>query len=661
MKLISRLILSFSLCTPMMIFGKSFTVFHTNDEHSRFLGFAPDSEYNPNVKGDGTVGGIARLAKLLNDRREAAKAKGPVLTLEGGDFSMGTLFHMISREKGPELQFMKLLGYDAITLGNHEFDFGVKGLIQMITSAKREIGNLPPIVASNLVLTDSDPRDEALRQFVKDGVIKPYVVIEKDGMRFGILGILGKDAVEVTANHEPVKFSDAVETVKRLVTVLRKEEKVDVIVVLSHSGVGRTNPDWKGTEVLDVGDDGKWIGEDLDLAKAVPEIDIIVSGHTHTPLLKPIMVGKTAVVQAGAEMRYLGELELETHDSRTKVTSYNLHTVNDQIIGDAAITEKVNGFKKLIDDSILKPLNTSFDQATAKINALATRDYSDNSLGVLLASSFQKAAESDIGFIPDGMIRDDIFPGKTGVQSFSDIFRLLPLGIGEIDEDVGYPLIKVFVNGRELKHIIETMMIAYKFKGSTYYPRFSGIEVSYNPYRIPLDQVTEAYLKRTDGTREQINFQDEKKLYSIGTLSYVGKFFWIIPDVSLGLFTVTPKNADGNPIGDVKESIVFAPGAQSKMEYKGWRALLDYIRTLQVDSASKLPLIPTTGEQLNSALLEMPSLSPSDLFKNATWIQWTGFSLCLFVLAGFGGLGFALSRKMASKKRRPSSSIRVKH
>src|SRR6185369_15963006 len=92
------LVLSFLLTVPA--YAKTFTIFHSNDEHSRFLGFAPDYEYNPAVKGDGTIGGAARLASLLRQKRKVAQAKGPTLTLEAGDFSMGTLFHMASREKG---------------------------------------------------------------------------------------------------------------------------------------------------------------------------------------------------------------------------------------------------------------------------------------------------------------------------------------------------------------------------------------------------------------------------------------------------------------------------------------------------------------------------------------------------------------------------------
>ncbi len=630
MNVVLRVMLCILLFAPLLSHAETYTIFHTNDEHSRFLGFAPDSEYNPHIRGDGTIGGVARLATLLNEKRNLASQKGPVLTLEAGDFSMGTLFQMISREKGAEIQFLKLLAYDAFTFGNHEFDFGVKGITNMIRSAIREAGRLPPIIASNMNFTKNDAADKGLRDLAQEGVISPYAVIHKGNIKFGILGILGKDAVEVTINYHPLTFTDHIESMKKWVEVLRKQEKVDVIIVLSHSGVDRKDVNWKGTEVLDVGDDGKWMGEDVELAKAVPDIDVIVSGHTHTPLVKPLKVGKTTIVQAGSEMRYLGELQLDYDKHESKILSYELHPIDDKIIGDAEITKKVDALKKEIDESVLKPFHVRFDEATAKIQSNATREYYDNSLGHLLSAAFQEATHADIGFCPDGVIRDDMFHGKSGIQSFSDVFRLLPLGMGEVDEDVGYPMIKVFVNGKELKQILETLILAYKLKGSNYHPRLSGIEFTYNPYRIPLDRVSEAFLKGSDGKKIPIDFKDEQKLYSFGTISYVGKFFWVIPEVSKGLFNVLPKSEKGTPLKEIKDAVITLPDHLGvSREYKGWKALLDYIHTLSLDPESKLPLIPTSGEILMPPMKEDASLSPLSLFKNATWIQWTGYSVAL--------------------------------
>jgi 5'-nucleotidase / UDP-sugar diphosphatase len=119
---------------------RSFTILHTNDWQSRLLGFGPNNEYSPATTGDDdTVGGVARLATLLEQRRAAA-GEQPVLLLDGGDFSMGTLFHTVTRETGGELRLMTELGYDAATLGNHEFDFRPAGLAAMISAAHRDKG-----------------------------------------------------------------------------------------------------------------------------------------------------------------------------------------------------------------------------------------------------------------------------------------------------------------------------------------------------------------------------------------------------------------------------------------------------------------------------------------------------------------------------------------
>ncbi len=639
------------ILSPTNTYAKIFTIFHTNDEHSRLLGFSPDTEYNPQVKGDGTTGGVARLATLLKEKRTQGQKKGAVLTLEGGDFSMGTLFHTISREKGGELQLLQLLQYDAITLGNHEFDFGVKGLSMMISSAIRELGSIPPIVASNLVLSENDPRDEQLRQFAKQGIIRRYLVLEKNGIRFGILGVMGKDADEVLILKEPVSFSNRIETVKNLIPKLRQEEKVDVIIVLSHSGVRRNDENWQGNEVLNVGDDGKWEGEDIELAKEVPDIDVIVGGHSHTPLMKSLNVGKTTIVQAGSEIRYLGEVALALNDGKTKVLNQRLNPIDDQILGDPLIHKKVEELKNYVTETALKPLGVRFEDPVAKVTTTFTRDYSDNVIGNLLSAAFQKAAQSDIGFCPDGIIRDDMNFGKNGIQSFSDIFRLSPIGFGETDEEPGYPMIKVYLTGEELKSVFEVLFLAYKFKGSDYHPRFSGIEIDYNPLRIPLDRIMELRLKRANQSFEIIDKNDNKKLYSVGTNSYVGKFLWIVPDVSMGLFKVTPKFADGKPIYELKNSVIKLDGpANTRHEYKSWRAIYDYIHQLPADSVSKLPLITPNGDFAKSPVHLIASLHPIDLFKNATWIQWVGFLGIILALLSLASLMTWLFMKSRFKR-----------
>jgi 5'-nucleotidase/UDP-sugar diphosphatase len=138
-------------------------------------------------------------------------------------------------------------------------------------------GRLPPIVASNTSFAGTDATLTDLQRLAKDGLIHRHLVIERHGIRFGIFGVLGKEAIFYTTAGA-VSFSDAIETAKEMVTVLRETEKVDVIICLSHGGVVK-------------GKDGRFTdGDDVRLAKAVPGIDVVIGGHSHTELKEAIIV-----------------------------------------------------------------------------------------------------------------------------------------------------------------------------------------------------------------------------------------------------------------------------------------------------------------------------------------------------------------------------------
>jgi 5'-nucleotidase len=143
-----------TLCLPRIVSAavtgkQTFTILHTNDLHSNFIGLGPASDYTPfTLNDDATLGGYARQATLIAQRKTARKGQGPVLVLCAGDYSMGTAFGAATRETGGELQLMSMMGYDATTFGNHEFDLGPAGLGQSISTAAKA-GHVPAIVASN--------------------------------------------------------------------------------------------------------------------------------------------------------------------------------------------------------------------------------------------------------------------------------------------------------------------------------------------------------------------------------------------------------------------------------------------------------------------------------------------------------------------------------
>ncbi|TWC30191.1 5'-nucleotidase [Pseudomonas sp. SJZ079] len=595
---------------------RSFTILHTNDWQSRLLGFGPNNEYSPaTLNDDDTLGGVARLATLVKARRAAAGAQ-PVLLLDGGDFSMGTLFHTVSREMGGELRLMSELGYDGATLGNHEFDFRPAGLAAMIGAAYRVKGDtLVPLFSSNLSFDPARKEDDSLQAHYEAGRILPYKVIDKGGIRFGLFGLLGNNAVAVSPMIKPAIFADPVATAKRMVAKLR-EEGAEVVILLSHMGVTQQA-------------DGSWRGEEVELVEQVPGIDIVVGGHSHTALAQPILVnGQTPVMQAGSEIQYLGELHMRLDDGgNTRVVDYRLHPLNDQTAGDAAITAEVEDFKRVVDQQMLAPKGYRFDQPLAKVDQTLTREYDDPLLANLVTDALRHATGSDLAFTGNGTIRDNLIMGRDGVQSVSDLFRIAPLGIGEFDDAPGYPLIKVYVTGQELKNILEVLLLAYQLRDSqSYYPRVSGVRFSYNPYRVPFDQVSRIEIGDANTGYQALDMQTDR-LYSIGATSYVGSFTWLIADLSKGLLQVRPKDAQGHPLAEIKAAVIDVdpqkPGVQ---EYKEWQGLLDHIRSLPDLDGDGLADIPTQGAAAEQRMLREPSLHPVELYRYAGPLQW-GVSL----------------------------------
>jgi len=137
---------------------KEITILHTNDLHSRLMGYAPESEYSPlTIKDDKTVGGFARIAAIIKTEKE--NSKGVTLVLDAGDFMMGTLFPSIEKKSGFQLRLMKSMGYDVTCFGNHEFDFGPEWLATVIRTSAGN-GMIPSLLIGNATFDRKDIRDD---------------------------------------------------------------------------------------------------------------------------------------------------------------------------------------------------------------------------------------------------------------------------------------------------------------------------------------------------------------------------------------------------------------------------------------------------------------------------------------------------------------------
>ena len=263
------------------------TILHTNDFHARFAPVTGSDA--PCAAADDAAGacfgGSARLATAIRAARARA---GDVLLLDAGDQFQGSLFY--SRYKGRlAAEMMTALGYDAMAVGNHEFDDG-PGVLRAFADRVAF-----PVLMSNAV-TAAEP--------VLAEVILPSAVVERGGARLGLIGIAPEDTAEMSSPGPGIRFTDPVAAVRREVARL-EAGGIDKIIVLSHSGYG----------------------VDRRIARRTRGVDVIVGGHSHSYLANddpaaegpyPTMVGRTAIVQAGAHGRVLGELRV-TFDAAGRV------------------------------------------------------------------------------------------------------------------------------------------------------------------------------------------------------------------------------------------------------------------------------------------------------------------------------------------------------
>lgn len=288
----------FSMTSARAGTGSALHILHINDMHSRIDAITrTDGTCGPSAAEEGNCfGGAARLATAIRRKRAEKEAEGvPVLTLDAGDQSQGTLFYTTYSGRA-EIEMMNLIGFDAMTLGNHEFNLGPDSLAEMLGTAQF------PVVSGNTRVSGNHP----LASLVRD-----HLIIETGETRIGILGVTTPDTVFLSSPGDVVTFEDPAEHLNAAAAALRAEG-VTKIVVLSHLG----------------------FVQDQALAAAVEGISVIVGGHSHTLLsnteegapsyatLVESPSGRAVpIVQAYAFSRYLGDLALEFDEDGTVVSA----------------------------------------------------------------------------------------------------------------------------------------------------------------------------------------------------------------------------------------------------------------------------------------------------------------------------------------------------
>jgi 5'-nucleotidase len=559
---------------------KKITIIHTNDLHAHLEGFAPESDYSPlSVNDDKTVGGFSRIATIIKREKEASG--GTTLVVDAGDFLMGTLFQSLEVKNGFQLRLMKKMGYDVVCLGNHEFDYGPEKLAAIINASAKN-GEIPSLLLSNAVFSEKEGGDDSLEELFTKNTIGRKFILTHDGMKIGFFSLMGVVADDNAALAPPVTFSKQIPAARKMVKELQKE-KCDVIICLSHSGVA---------------DDGKggWEGEDVKLAEKVKGIDVIISGHTHTLLNKPVMVNGIPIVQTGEYGRNVGKLSLTLNNGNVTVDGYTLISVDDKTAGDKVIQQLIEDQKLVIDSEILSPLGMQYTSPVAESDFLLEcnemGDIEGSNLGPMVADAIYNYVNShsdkgtDVSMVAVGVIRDRIVPGK---QTAADIFRIMSMGAGN-DLVPGYPLSRLYVTGKELKSILEILQVAYKTTPANYC-YYSGIRVEYNPERGMLRKIDKIEILNPDGKSRIVDFSKKNRdLYSITANSYMLEFIGIIKKMSFGLINVVPKDVTGAMVADMKNAVIDMDAKKDGLqEGKEWLALMEMISSMKDTNGNGIP------------------------------------------------------------------------
>ena len=542
---------------------KQIDVLFTHDTHSHLDSFS--TIVNGEQK---EVGGFAKIKTLINEKK---KEDPDTLILDGGDFSMGTLIQTVYDTEAAELRMLGYLGYDVTTFGNHEFDYRSQGLANMLKAAKSSGETLPEIVVCNV---DWDSMEKAglndgqkqIQSAFETYGVKDYVMVQKGDVKIAVVGVFGKDALECAPTCE-LSFKDPVEAVKKTVEEIKKNEEADMIACVSHGGT------WE--------DESK--SEDELLAKAVPDLDLIISGHTHSELQKAIRHGNTYIVSCGEYGRNLGSLSMtQNSDGRWNLSAYELIPVSEDVKADKATQERIDALMDTVDTNYLADFGYTRKEVLAQndveFNSLEEMgtEHKELNLGDIMADAYVYAVENseyydgdpvDVAVVPSGTVRDTYTKGDITVE---DVYNSFSLGIGK-DGVAGYPLINAYLTGKELKLVAEVDASISDFM-TTARLYCSGLNFTYNPHRMILNKVTDCYLTRADGERTEI---EDDKLYHVVTDLYTGQMLGSVMKMSYGLLSLEPKDKDGNPIENLEDHAVM----EGNKELKAWDAIARYMQS----------------------------------------------------------------------------------
>ena len=485
---------------------------------------------------------------------------------------------------------------------------------------------------------DDNPDRAFIRSAMEGYGVTDCMTLERGGVTYGLFGLMGVDSDECAPTSGFTR-TDAAKAAKRCVETL-KGEGAEIIVCLSHSGTG----------------DSLASSEDEELAKAVDGIDVIVSGHTHSTLAEPLVVNDTYIVSSGPYCQNLGSLTFSWDGSGEKrLLDYRLIPIDETVAENPEIAGFVEQWKDMVGETYLARYGLTYDEVLTRsdydLNTPASAVQENNGLGTLVSDAFLwadrtlNAAYADsphtVSVTADGVLRANL---PAGDLTAAMAFDVLSMGVGE-DGTSGFPLVAVYLTGKELKAAMEVdASVTPIMPAAQLY--MSGAKYAFNTKRMFFNRIYDTAL--TDVTFHETGMGnayeiDDNALYRVVTGMYSAQMLGTVKSKSMGLLSLEPKQADGAPVTDFADCILYDENGN---ELKEWYALAAYLEQFGEDGLPDRYADPANGcKQVSD------SFAPGQLLAGWNGITWVVLGIVLLILALILLLIRSLRRRSGGKSR----------
>jgi 5'-nucleotidase / UDP-sugar diphosphatase len=440
------------------------TLLFTNDFESAYDPI--DAYWRDDIQ---RIGGIPQIATLIDQIRTT---EPNVFLFDSGDIFTGTLSKLTHGELPFEL--MISMNYDAMAIGNHEFEYGWEEFSKQKNRAPF------PVLGANLFYKGTD-----------HPYAQPYAIIERDGIRIGVIGILGQDAATalIPYNIAGLEVRDPIPIVRHYVEAL--EPTVDIIVLLTHQG--KTAPMQTDDEAHP--EIQRDIDADIMLAGAVEGIDVLFGGHADAGTLKPVIHPQTGtlIMQTYGQGYHLGYLQLKIDGEQGNIEAYDGRLIavdSDELLPHPIVQAKLDQYRTQYHE-----IYREVGSTTERFNR---RYQLESDLGNLFADIVREATQADIGLIPSGALRKDLPAGKIKVVDLMDAFpftdQIATVEVG------GELLIRILEQGLSLERGILQV---------------SGLRLTYDPERPIGQRITSLFVGDKPLHKDAI--------YTIGTVQILAQ------------------------------------------------------------------------------------------------------------------------------------------